>query len=429
MSKRDWLAETVDERFKGLSTSVRGRRLGDLVRGGATLFDGTFTPPVMVLKSGPLGHNIETMAGYCREHGVELAPHGKTTMAPQLFERQLAAGAWAITAATPAQVVLCRTFGVPRVLLANQLVDRAAAEWIVGELDRDPAFDFLCYVDSPAGVELLADVVRGTRTGRRPLDLLVEIGHAGGRTGCRTPDQARAVARAAAAVDGLRVVGVAGFEGGLGNELTPAVLAAVDKFLEAIYAAAATLADDGLIVDRGDGIILSAGGSIFFDRVAEVLTRPLPSGRGSRCVLRSGCYVSHDSGLYQRLSPFTRPGSDPRRSLRPALEAWGQVLSMPEDGLAIVGIGRRDVSFDQGLPIPQLIRRPGGEEFTDGGACSVTALNDQHAFVTVPGSTEVRIGDWMSFGISHPCTSFDKWRLLPELDDDYRVVDFVHTYF
>jgi D-serine deaminase-like pyridoxal phosphate-dependent protein len=428
MSKRDWLAETVDERFKGFSPSVRGRRLGNLVRDGATLFDGTFTLPVMVLKSAALRHNIETMADYCREQGVELAPHGKTTMAPQLFERQLAAGAWAITAATPAQVGVCRTFGVPRVLLANQLVDRGATEWIVRELDGDPAFDFLCYVDSVAGVELLADAV-GTRTGKRPLDLLVEMGHAGGRTGCRTPDQARAIARAAAAIEGLRIVGVAGFEGGLGHELTPAVLDAVDSFLEAIHSAAATLADEGLIVDRGEGIILSAGGSIFFDRVPAVLTRPLPGGRSSLCVLRSGCYVSHDSGLYERLSPFTRPGSDGRRRLQPALEVWGQVLSTPENGLAIVGIGRRDVSFDQGLPVPQAIRRPGSAAFADAGSCSVRILNDQHAFVDAPVGTDVAIGDWMSFGISHPCTSFNKWRLLPEVDEDYRVVDFVHTYF
>jgi D-serine deaminase-like pyridoxal phosphate-dependent protein len=108
---RDWLAETVDERFKGFAPSVYGRRLGDLVRDRVTLFDGSFTPPIMILKNSALRHNIETMAGYCREHGVELAPHGKTTLAPQLWERQLAAGAWGISVATPAQVALCRAAG------------------------------------------------------------------------------------------------------------------------------------------------------------------------------------------------------------------------------------------------------------------------------------------------------------------------------
>ncbi len=425
---RDWLAETVDERFKGFAPSIYGRRLGDLVRDRVTLFDGSFTPPVMVLKNSALRHNIETMAGYCREHGVELAPHGKTTLAPQLWERQLAAGAWGISVATPTQVALCRAAGVPRVLLANELVDPPSIAWILAELGRDPAFDFLCYVDSVAGVRLLADGIRGARAGR-PLDVLIEIGHARGRTGCRNPSQARDVARAAAGLDGLRVVGVAGFEGGLGHGLSSEVLGAVDSFLETMHAAAAELAGDGLIVDRGEGILLSAGGSLFFDQVTEVLTRPLPGGQRSRCVLRSGCYVTHDSGFYQRLSPFTRPGADVNRSLRPALEAWGQVLSRPEDGLAIAGVGRRDVSFDAGLPMPQLVRRPGLETTLDATACSVTNLNDQHAFVAVPNGTDIQVGDWISFGVSHPCTAFDKWHLLPEVDDDYTVVDFVHTYF
>lgn len=105
------------------------------------------------------------------------------------------------------------------------------------------------------------------------------------------------------------------------------------------------------------------------------------------------------------------------------------MLSRPEDGLAIAGVGRRDVSFDAGLPMPQLVRRPGLETTLDATACSVTNLNDQHAFVAVPNGTDVQVGDWISFGVSHPCTAFDKWHLLPEVDDDYTVVDFVHTYF
>ena len=425
---RDWLAETVDQGMKGFAAQAWGRRPAELVADRASLFDGAFTPPVMVLRSGALRQNIETMASFCRDHGVELAPHGKTTMAPQLFHRQLAAGAWAITAATPAQVAVCRAAGVPRVLLANELVDPTSIDWIVAELARDPAFDFLCYADSIAGVQLLADAVRRARTDR-PLDVLIEIGHDRGRTGCRTSGQARDVAGAAATVEGLRVVGVAGYEGGLGRELSDEVLGAVDAYLETIHATASELARDGLIVDRGEGIILSAGGSVFFDRVAAVLRRPLAGGQRSLCVLRPGCYVSHDSGTYQRLSPFTRAGADPRYDLTPALEAWGSVLSLPEPGLAIVGLGRRDVSFDIGLPVPTTVRRRGRRMASDATACSVTSLNDQHAFVTVPDGIDAAVGDWMSFGISHPCTSFDKWRLLPEVDDEYTVVDFVRTFF
>ncbi len=422
------LDDAVQRGDKGFAPEVFGRRLSDLAGQAHGLFDGTFSPPVMILKSSALRHNIETMAAYCRERGVDLAPHGKTTLAPKLFERQLQAGAWGITVATPAQVVLARSAGVERVILANELIDPPAIRWLAGELRRDLAFDFLCYIDSVAGVQLLEDSLGSPGNGR-PLDVLVEVGPRGGRTGCRSIDEARAVARAASAVKGLRVVGVAGFEGLIGHDLTDEVIGAVRAFLELIRLCAADLAADGLIVDRGDGVILSAGGSVFFDEVVAVLGRGLPGGHASRVVLRSGAYVSHDSGLYERLSPFTRAGHDGRYTLLPALEAWGEVLSTPEDGLAIVGVGRRDVPSDQGLPVPSSIHRPGRETVADAQPCRVSALNDQHAFVAVSPGVDVRVGDWMSFGVSHPCTAFDKWRVLPEVDDSYRVKEFVRTYF
>jgi D-serine deaminase-like pyridoxal phosphate-dependent protein len=424
----DPLDQQVDYRFKGFAPGVYGRRLSGLVRDRVNLFDGTFSPPITVLKHSALQHNIDTMGAYCRDHGVDLAPHGKTTLAPQLFERQLAAGAWGISAATPAQVALCRAAGVPRVLLANELVDQAAIAWIIGELARDPSFDFLCYVDSIEGVRLLEHALQ-TEAPARPLDVLIEMGPVGGRTGCRSMDHAREVARAASTIEGLRVVGVAGYEGGIGHELTDTVLHAVREFLQLVHETAAELARERLVVDRGDGIVLSAGGSIFFDEAATVLSAPLPGGYASRCVLRPGAYVSHDSGLYERLSPFTRPGADPGYTLHPALEAWGQVLSKPEPGLAIASIGRRDVPADQGLPSPLRIRRPGVDAMIDARTCSVTELNDQHAFIAVPHDFDLRAGDWLSFGISHPCTSFDKWHLLPEVNDDDIVINFIRTYF
>jgi D-serine deaminase-like pyridoxal phosphate-dependent protein len=256
------------------------------------------------------------------------------------------------------------------------------------------------------------------------------MGHAGGRTGCRTLAQAIDVARAVAAEPALRVVGVAGFEGYIGHELTAPVIASVDAFLDSIHAVASELARQGLVADRGGGVIVSAGGSVFFDRVTAILARPLSGGQPARCVLRSGAYVSHDSGFYERLSPFSRPGSDPAYRLVPALEAWGEVLSIPEPGLAIVGLGRRDVPFDLGLPVPWSVRSPGPDGIAaDARACSATSINDQHLHVSLPDGIATDVGDWMSFGISHPCTAFDKWAVIPELDENYRVIDFVLTCF
>jgi D-serine deaminase-like pyridoxal phosphate-dependent protein len=58
----------------------------------------------------------------------------------------------------------------------------------------------------------------------------------------------------------------------------------------------------------------------------------------------------------------------------------------------------------------------------------VTELNDQHAYLSDPAG-EVRVGDWVACGISHPCTMFERWRALPVVDAGHRVIDLVHTFF
>ena len=92
-------------------------------------------------------------------------------------------------------------------------------------------------------------------------------------------------------------------------------------------------------------------------------------------------------------------------------------------------MGKRDVAHDLTLPFPRLVFRPGVDRtprpLPDGVA--VTALNDQHAFMTAPAT--LAVGDMIGCAISHPCTTFDKWRFLPVVDDDYRVVDAVTTFF
>ena len=422
------LDETADQRFKGLSGQVLGRTLREILASRPSLFDGTFSPPVMALRQSALEQDLDTMASYCAERGVLLAPHGKTTLAPQLFARQLERGAWGITLATPSQVMLARSFGVSHVLMANELADPVAATWVLEQLRADDEFEFLCYVDSVAGVKLLAEVFAQQGDGRG-FDVLVEMGPVGGRTGCRTVDAAVEVARAAAAVPGVRVVGVAGYEGGIGHDLVSSVFERVRAFLGLMRTTTERLLVDDLLGVREGKVLLSAGGSVFFDDVVDVLAPPLADGTPVQCVIRAGSYVTHDSGLYAEISPFTREGANPKWRLAPAIEVWGQVLSAPEPGLALVGMGKRDAAFDEGLPIPSRLRSRSTGEWVDASSLKVTSLNDQHAFVAVPDGFTVEFGDWLMSGISHPCTQFDKWHLIPVVDDDYIVVDFIRTFF
>lgn len=404
--------ESLDWRFKGLPASWWGHTPAQVCAARPKLFDDGAVGPVCVLRDTALDHNLTTMRRWCREHGVELAPHGKTHMAPQLLQRQLDAGASAVTAATIGHVRVFRAFGVRDVVLANELVDVAGLRWLAAQMAADPDFWLACWVDSVAGVELMAAALSAAGA-TRPVNVCVEVGMSGGRTGCRDHSTVDEVARAAAECPQLRLVGVAGYEAALGYDVTPGVLARVTAYLTELRSAVVRLA--GLF--ETNDIIVTAGGSTYFDAVADVLTGDWPAGLTVRTIIRSGCYLTHDDGVYRRTSPLRRSGS---AELLPALSVWAQVVSRPEPGLALMTMGRRDVSFDSDLPMPYGL-----------SDSSVTQLNDQHAYLRLGPSDQprVEVGGWLEFGISHPCTVFDKWQLIPVLDDQQRVVELIRTFF
>lgn len=415
--------EIVDWRFKGLPDSATGRTVGELADARLDLFADGFTGPLLTLDAAALEHNMATMASWCAAHGLSLMPHGKTTMAPQLFARQLELGAWGITAANVGQVRIYRGFGVRRVQMANELVDPAGLRWVAAELARDPDFDFTCWVDSVAGVGLMDSVLRPVGPAR-PVDVLVEVGGVGARCGVRDVAEAVTVADAVAASPVLRLVGVAGYEGALvGAEPSAEGLALITRYLELVRSVV-----EGLSFEVPE-VIVTAGGSAYFDLVAEVLTRPWPAGPTVRPILRSGAYITHDSGFYQEVSPLgesVRLGD--ARPFRAAATAWGQVMSRPEPGLALATMGKRDVPFDLGLPVPRLVRTPAGDVSPLTG-WRVDKVADQHTFL-VPDEPDapLAVGDWVGFGLSHPCTMFDKWTLIPVVSGT-TVVDLVRTYF
>ncbi|MBC7275472.1 alanine racemase [Nocardioides sp.] len=384
---------------------------------GRNLFDGSFTWPVMALKKSALEHNIATLAAFAEEHDLLLAPHGKTTMAPSLYRRQLDAGAWAITVASPSQALVARHAGVRRVLVANEILDHSALSWVASERAADPEFLHLHWVDSLEGVEAAAEASVLVGDEDRPLAVLIDLGFPGGRTGCRSVEAAVELARVVDSTPGVLLAGVAGYEGGLGTA------AAVGDYFDRLKELASTLFTEGLVA--ADAIV-SAGGSSYFDVLAERWSTGWPDGMTPRKVLRSGAYITHDHSLYADKTPFNRIEG----SLEPAIEIWAQVLSAPEEGLVIVGMGRRDAPYDNGLPVPLAVRRNGGGNGS--GAAeeiegTVEKLGDQHAFLRADAG--LRPGDLVGFGISHPCTAFDKWRLIPVVDLDYTVTDLVRTYF
>ncbi|MGW1103266.1 alanine racemase [Streptomyces sp. NPDC002540] len=416
--------ELVDHRFKALPPDAEGLTVGALAAERRSLFTGGFTTPVLALSAESVEHNLALLETYAERHGLAFAPHGKTSMSPQLFDRQLAHGAWGITAAVPHQARVYRAYGIRRIFLANELVDAAALRWLAGELDADPEFRFICYVDSVRGVELMDEALRAAGASR-PVDVVVELGAGeGARTGVRTEAECAAVADAVAATGTLRLVGVAGYEG----EVPDASGERVREWLHRLVALAVDLDRAGrFAATAAEGIVISAGGSAWFDAVADVFADIPDLSAPVLKLLRSGAYVSHDDGHYRHLTPFNRVPEE--GALQPAFRLWAQVVSRPCAEQAFLNAGKRDAAYDLDLPQAQVVRSGRDGTVRPATGITVSGLSDQHTWLRTEPDAELEVGDWVGMGLSHPCTSFDKWQLIPLVEADGTVTDYIRTFF
>ena len=392
---------------------------------GWNVFGEDTTLPAAVILGSVLERNSAAMADYCHRNGVSLAPHGKTTMSPELFELQMRDGAWAITAANVHQARVMRDSGLPRVLIANEVTAPGDVAWLARQVES--SFDVFCYVDSLAGVRLLHEGMITHAPGGR-LGVLVELGVVGGRTGARSVEEALQVARSVADTPSLRIVGVSGFEGIIVSTDEATAEERVDAFLTQLVHLAEAIIDERL-AEHTEEFIVSAGGSVFFDRVVATLTQ-VRSSLPVRVVVRSGCYLSHDDGVIDDLSPL---GAHPRvvgEVFHAALEVWAPVLSRPEPTRLILGAGKRDLSTDSLLPVAKKWVQRGTRVVRDLDARPrAIKVDDQHAYVDVDPLCDIAVGDYVGLGVSHPCTTFDKWRVMLVVDDAYDVVDVVTTRF
>ncbi|CAM4273586.1 alanine racemase [Nocardia ninae] len=418
---------TLGPEHKGLPPTAWGRTAREFLATTPELAQ--FETPLLTIDRSAVAANIAVMADWAAAAGVQLAPHGKTTMSPQLWAQQLAAGCWGITLATIWQVQVARSFGVGRILLANALVDPVGLHWVAAESATDPSFEFVCWADSVETVVLMDEHLR-TAPGTAQVRVLVELGGPHGRTGARTVEQAREVAAAITDAERLTLAGVGGYEGALAHDRTPGATDTVRHYLDELARLHREIAAAG---QYPDGAIVTAGGSAYPDLVVERLAG-LADEQGAQgvptsVVLRSGAYIIHDDGFYAGISPFAATRSE--KPLRSAMHGWARTLSRPEPELALLDAGRRDLPFDEGLPVPQRVAGPEGSALDP--AATVSALNDQHTFLRLPAGTELPVGAVVRLGLSHPCTAFDKWRLIPVIDDadapSPRVVDFLHTFF
>jgi D-serine dehydratase len=420
----DLLDPLLDGTFKGFPHGAAPLRRSQVGAQGWNVLAGDLPLPLAVIRRDALAHNVGWMQRFADAAGVGLAPHGKTTMSPQLFQRQLDAGAWGLTFATVTQLQAGLAAGARNLLVANQVLDAADLGAIAALRETHPEVRVVFLLDSAAQLALIEELSLD-----HPFEVLVEVGVAGGRTGVRSHADALALARRAHASAAVLLAGIECYEGlgsMVGGEGDPS---AVAELMDRVERLARACDAEGLF--DTDEAIVSAGGSAVFDLVVPGLRLSL--SRPVRGLLRSGCYVTHDQGHYTRLvhAVNRRLGCDDAQGLRAALEVWALVQSLPEPGLAILAVGKRDISFDIGMPLPlAVVARASRERVPAPAGWAVAKLNDQHAYLkTGADGGGLRVGDRVCLGISHPCTTFDKWRWMPVVDEAYDVVDAIVTSF
>lgn len=391
----------------------QGKNIEEFLATDKQLFTADFQFPIMVLRDSAIEHNIQRMASYCKSLGFELAPHVKTPMAPKIAKRQIDAGAWGLTIANFNQAAIMFAAGFTRLIIGNEVMEPTSIAEIA-KINGSGSGEIIFYIDSIAGLEIAQKAIEKTPNAK--LNVFMEIGAPGGRAGIRDLDLLKNILAEIAKDERIFVRGVSGFEGAVpGGDRNGEGIEKIRIFLRRIVAAAVITKP----FVRGEKIIISAGGSSYFDYVAEEFAK---YDGEALLLLRSGGYLSHDHIHYEDLYPFN--GFSDSDRFYPALELWSRVLSVPEANLAILNFGKRDAGndLDEPLPILKLAGKPVPFEG------KINMLNDQHAFMEItPGS--VVVGDLIACGISHPCTNFDKWRLLPLVNDDYEIIDLISTHF
>ena len=431
----------LDSKTKGLPLVGQTIRLREIANKEWNVLRGDLMLPALIIRDPYLHNNLTTMRRFADHHGVSLAPHGKSSFSPQLYREQIdIGGAWGISAATVQQATLVAEAGAPNILIVNEVVGRANIEQLVALRHGHPDKRFYSLVDSEGALEQLATHgVPHLKSGER-FQILLEVGFPGGRAGVRTLEQGLEVLAAIdRRKDRFELVGVECYEGLVTREDDAATVREVDRLLDLTADLYRRARDSGAFAGRSEGI-LSAGGSAFYDRVIERF-RLAQFGPDTRIVLRGGSCLTYDHGYYDHYLEMldARGGLDmpegrlpARTTFTPALELWAAVVTLQDEGIAVINMGIRDLPYDLGYPKPLRHYRDGSllQGLGKGeGPYKVVNSNDQHCYLTYPDGADIKVGDLIAFGISHPCTAFDKWSVVYRVDEDFTVTGAVKTFF
>lgn len=382
---------------KGMPFEQQKSQRYDLSKGEVSL-------PCATLNLNSVKHNINWMQEFANFHNILLAPHGKTSLTPEIIQLQVEEGAWGITVANVQQAYVAKMAGAKRIIIANQVIGKSNFK-LAAELMSDVEL-YIC-VDSISNIRALGQFFSQQSS---PLNILIEYGVPHGRCGARTEAEVNDLVDELAQHSGLSLQGLEFYEGVIhgGNEEKE-----VQEFVSQVCDLFMRL--DAKSTFNCQSPIITGAGSAWYDIVTQAF-QSLPDRLTK--IIRPGCYVSHDKGIYQtaqrkvleRISHSEQLSKFIENDLKSAIEVWAYAQSRPEPNRIIVALGKRDVAFDTELPMLERIYRD-GERIEFNAQLAITKdVMDQHMFLEVPDDCPICVGDALVFSTSHPCITFDKWR-------------------
>jgi len=391
--------DSINAYEKGLPAKAKKSQQYDLRKGEVSL-------PCATLIQDAIKHNVKWMQDFANQCGVLLAPHGKTSLTPEILKMQVDAGAWGIAVANIQQALVAKNAGAKHVLIANQLVGEANFE-LASKLMEDIEL-YVC-VDSIPNVRALNSFFESHS---RSLNVLLEIGVTGGRSGVRHKKDVHQLVAEIQSSDNLSFQGLEFYEGVIhGENEEEAIRQFIDNTCD-IFIQLCSMS----VFDTNNPIITGAG-SAWYDLVIEAFQNITIN---SRKIIRPGCYVSHDKGIYQvaqdnvlkRIEKSNSFNVNIQSDLKSAIEVWAYAQSCPEKNLIIVNLGKRDVAFDTDLPSLERVYRNGQQIDVEVSSIKTIDIMDQHLFLKVNDDCQIDVGDTLVFSTSHPCITFDKWRFI-----------------
>ncbi|GAA3940774.1 DSD1 family PLP-dependent enzyme [Actinomadura viridis] len=360
----------MTERSEGMSTA-----------GGAAL-DEVPTPALLVDRAR-MEANLAAMAGALGAAGVALRPHFKTSKCVAVARRQLAHGAIGFTCATPAEVALLQDAGVEDVLWAHQPVGPAKVAFAVRALARG---GLTVALDS---VEAAGPLARAAEAAGVEVPFVLEVDTGLHRAGV-DPDRAVRVAAELAALPALRMRGVLTHEGHL----------AAHGSDRAGLEAAGGLAGRTLALVAGE--LRAAGHACPLVSVGSTpgaTSAPFAEGVTEA---RPGTYVYFDAN---------QVGLGSARIEQCAQTVLARVTSAQRPGTVIIDAGIKAMSSDAvatagalGIVCDMEGRPLEGVEFSGG--------NEEHGYLTGPGTSGLRVGDLLRIVPNHACGTTNMWSAL-----------------